>query len=198
MKKHLPNMFSCIRIIGALVLLIGFEDFTVPFLIIYGISAATDAVDGYLARKFDCCSMLGVTLDTIGDLLIGMAPVKVIIWQKLYEGNLWFFGLIGAAIFFFLCSATLSQIKFKKFTFPHTYFDKLLGVCVAASPYIYYFTKDIKVLFVVVGVVFALCGFENFLIMIRLKEAKPFVASIFHAGKVDAEKETKKETKNTK
>lgn len=198
MKKHLPNMFSCIRIIGALVLLIGFEDFTVPFLIIYGISAATDAVDGYLARKFDCCSMLGVTLDTIGDLLIGMAPVKVIIWQKLYEGNLWFFGLIGAAIFFFLCSATLSQIKFKKFTFPHTYFDKLLGVCVAASPYIYYFTKDIKVLFLVVGVVFALCGFENFLIMIRLKEAKPFVASIFHAGKVDAEKETKEETKNTK
>ena len=191
-------MFSCIRIIGALVLLIGFEDFTVPFLIIYGISAATDAVDGYLARKFDCCSMLGVTLDTIGDLLIGMAPVKVIIWQKLYEGNLWFFGLIGAAIFFFLCSATLSQIKFKKFTFPHTYFDKLLGVCVAASPYIYYFTKDIKVLFLVVGVVFALCGFENFLIMIRLKEAKPFVASIFHAGKVDAEKETKEETKNTK
>ena len=198
MKKHLPNMFSCIRIIGALVLLIGFEDFTVPFLIIYGISAATDAVDGYLARKFDCCSMLGVTLDTIGDLLIGMAPVKVIIWQKLYEGNLWFFGLIGAAIFFFLCSATLSQIKFKKFTFPHTYFDKLLGVCVAASPYIYYFTKDIKVLFLVVGVVFALCGFENFLIMIRLKEAKPFVASIFHAGKVDADKETKEETKNTK
>lgn len=198
MKKHLPNMFSCIRIIGALVLLIGFEDFTVPFLIIYGISAATDAVDGYLARKFDCCSMLGVTLDTIGDLLIGMAPVKVIIWQKLYVGNLWFFGLIGAAIFFFLCSATLSQIKFKKFTFPHTYFDKLLGVCVAASPYIYYFTKDIKVLFLVVGVVFALCGFENFLIMIRLKEAKPFVASIFHAGKVDAEKETKEETKNTK
>ncbi len=198
MKKHLPNMFSSIRIIGALVLLIGFEDFTVPFLIIYGISAATDAIDGYLARKFDCCSMLGVTLDTIGDLLIGMAPVKVIIWQKLYVGNLWFFGLIGAAIFFFLCSATLSQIKFKKFTFPHTYFDKLLGVCVAASPYIYYFTKDIKVLFIVVGVVFALCGFENFLIMIRLKEAKPFVASIFHAGKVDAEKEAKEETKNTK
>lgn len=195
MKKHLPNMFSCIRIIGAVILLLGFEDFTVPFLIIYGISASTDAVDGYLARKFDCCSMLGVTLDTIGDLLIGAAPVKVIIWQKMYVGCEWFFILIGAAVFFFLCSATLSQIKFKKFTFPHTYFDKLLGVCVAASPYIYYFTKDIKVLFIVVGVVFALCGFENFLIMIRLKEARPFVPSIFHAGKVDAKEENKEEIK---
>ncbi len=194
MKKHLPNMFSCIRIIGALILLIGFEDFTVPFLIIYGISAATDAIDGYLARKFDCCSMLGVTLDTIGDLLIGMAPVKVIVWQQLYKGHEWFFIMIGAAIFFFLCSATLSQIKFKKFTFPHTYLDKLLGVCVAGSPYLLQ-VVDVKILFIIVGSVFCLCGFENFLIMIRLKEAKPFVASIFHADKVSEEKEEAKSKK---
>lgn len=195
MKKHIPNILSCIRIIGAAVLLLFFDDFTAPFLIIYAISASTDALDGYFARKFDCCSMLGVTLDTIGDLLIGMTPVKVIIWQKLYVGNEWFFILIGAAIFFFLCSATLSQIKFKKFTFPHTYFDKLLGVCVAASPFIYYFTKDMKILFIVVGVVFALCGFENFLIMIRLKKAVPFVPSVFHAGKMHLEQENEEVAK---
>lgn len=196
MKKHLPNMFSCIRIIGAIYLLLFTDEFDLKFLIIYGISASTDAIDGYLARKFDCCSMLGVTLDTVGDLLIGAAPVKVIIWQKMYVGCEWFFILIGAAVFFFLCSAILSQIKFKKFTFPHTYFDKLLGVCVAASPYIYYFTNNIKVLFAVVGVVFALCGFENFLIMTRLKKAVPFVPSIFHAGKMHLKEENKEEAKN--
>lgn len=195
MKKHLPNLFSCIRIIGAIYLLLFTEEFDLRFLIIYGISASTDAIDGYLARKFDCCSMLGVTLDTIGDMLIGAAPVKVIIWQKMYVGCEWFFILIGAAVFFFLCSAILSQIKFKKFTFPHTYFDKLLGVCVAASPFIYYFTKDIKILFIVVGVVFALCGFENFLIMTRLKKAVPFVPSIFHAGKMHLIEENKEEIK---
>ena len=175
-------MISCIRIIGATILLLFFDDFTVPFLIIYGISAVTDAFDGYFARKFDCCSMLGVTLDTIGDLLIGMAPVKVIICQKLYVGNEWFLIMVGVAIFFFLCSAILSQIKFKKFTFPHTYFDKLLGVCVAGSPYLFQIVP-VNVLFIIVGTVFCLCGLENFLIMIRLKEAKPFVASIFHANK---------------
>ena len=196
MKKHLPNMFSCIRIIGAIYLLLFTDEFDLKFLIIYGISASTDAIDGYLARKFDCCSMLGVTLDTVGDLLIGAAPVKVIIWQKMYVGCEWFFILIGAAVFFFLCSAILSQIKFKKFTFPHTYFDKLLDVCVAASPYIYYFTNNIKLLFIVVGVVFALCGFENFLIMTRLKKAVPFVPSIFHAGKMHLQEENKEEAKN--
>ncbi len=180
MKKHIPNMISCIRIIGAIILLLFFDEFSTPFLIIYGISAATDALDGYFARKFDCCSMLGVTLDTIGDLLIGLAPVKVLIWQKLITP--WFLIMIGVAILFFLCSAILSQIKFKKFTFPHTYFDKLLGVCVAGSPYLFHLVP-IHVLFIIVGTVFCLCGFENLLIMIRLKEAKPFVASVFHAGK---------------
>lgn len=191
MKKHIPNILSGIRVIGALILLIFFDDFTVPFLIIYAISASTDALDGYFARKFDCCSLLGVTLDTIGDLLIGMTPVKVIIWQKLYVGNEWFFALIGAAIFFFLCSAIVSQIKFKKFTFPHTYFDKLNGVCVAASPFIYYFTKDMKILFIIVGTVFCLCGIETVLVVIRLKKAVPFVPSVFHAGKIGLEEDNK-------
>ena len=182
MKKHVPNILSCIRIIGSVILLIFFDDFTVPFLIIYGISAITDALDGYFARKFDCCSLLGVTLDTIGDLLIGMTPVKVILCQKLYKGNEWFLIMVGVAIFFFLCSATLAWFKFKKFTFPHTYFDKILGVCVGLSPFLFKFVP-VNILFIIVGVVFCLCGFENFLIMIRLKELKPFVPSIFHAGK---------------
>ena len=182
MKKHIPNILSSLRIIGATILLIFFDEFSVPFLIIYGISASTDALDGYFARKFDCCSLLGVTLDTIGDLLIGMTPVKVILCQKYYKGNEWFLIMIGVAIFFFLCSAILAQIKFKKFTFPHTYFDKFLGVCVAASPFLFQ-VVSVQILFIIVGTVFCLCGFENFLIMIRLKELKPFVPSIFHAGK---------------
>lgn len=181
MKKHIPNLLSCIRIIGATILLIFFDDFTVPFLIIYGISACTDALDGYFARKFDCCSLLGVTLDTIGDLLIGLAPVKVIIWQKLYVGNEWFFILVGAAILLFLCSAIISQVKFGKFTFPHTYFDKLNGVCVAGSPYLLQFIP-VNILFLIVGTVFCLCGIETVLIMIKLKEAKPFVPSVFHVN----------------
>lgn len=61
---------------------------------------------------------------------------------------------------------------------------------------LYYFTNNIQLLFVVVGVVFALCGFENFLIMTRLRKAVPFVPSIFHAGKMHLKEENTEEAKN--
>ena len=180
MKKHIANIFSCIRIIGATILLLFYSDFSTEFLIIYGISASTDALDGYFARKFDACSVLGVTLDTIGDLLIGLTPVKVLVVQKLIEP--WFLIWIGISILLFLTSAIISQVKFKKFSFPHTYFDKLLGCCVAASPFIFHIVP-INVLLIIVGTVFSIAAIESVIIEIRLKEAKPFVPSIFHTDK---------------
>lgn len=185
MKKYIPNMVSCIRIIGATILLIFFKEFSPAFLIIYGISAATDAVDGYLARKWDVCSVVGVVFDTIGDVLIGFAPVKVLLVQKEIEP--WFFAWLMASVALFFSAAVISFVKFKKFSFPHTYFDKLLGCCVAASPYIYVFAKDVlnnvNVLFIIVGTVFFIASIESVIIEIRLKEAKPFVPSIFHTDK---------------
>lgn len=185
LKKYIPNMVSCLRIMGALILLIFFDDFSPAFLIIYGISAATDAVDGYLARKFDVCSVVGVVFDTIGDALIGFAPVKVLIMKKELEG--WFIVWLLVSVGFFLTAAIISFVKFKKFSFPHTYFDKLLGCCVAASPFIYVFAKDVlnnvSILYITVGAVFFIASIESVIIELKLKEAKPFVASVFHTDK---------------
>lgn len=179
-RKNIANMVSCVRIIGATILLLFYSEFSTEFLIIYGISASTDALDGMLARKLNTCSILGVTLDTIGDLLIGLTPVKVLIVQKLIEP--WFLVWIGASILLFLIAAIISQVKFKKLSFPHTYFDKLLGCCVAASPFIYHIVP-INVLLIIVGTVFFIASIEAVIIEIKLKEAKPFVPSIFHTDK---------------
>lgn len=180
MKKYLPNIVSCLRIVGALILLIFFNEFSVPFLIIYGISAATDAVDGYLARKFDVCSVLGVALDTIGDGLIGFASVKVLVMQKAIEPWIFIWLLISVGLFF--TAAVISFIKFKKFSFPHTYFDKLLGVLVFTLPFLLQ-VVEVTVLLSIVATVFFIASVESVIIEIKLKEAKPFVPSIFHTDK---------------
>ena len=180
-RKNIANFFSCIRIVGAVILLIFFSEFSKEFLILYAICCSTDAIDGFLARKLNTCSVLGVTLDTIGDLLIGITPVKVLIVQKEIEG--WFLIWIGVSILFFLISAIISQIKFKKFSFPHTYFDKLLGCCVAASPFIYVLSPSVDILFIIVGTVFSIASIESVIIQLRVKEAKSFVPSIFHTNK---------------
>ncbi len=57
-------------------------------LILYFLGAISDWFDGYLARKYDCCSKIGGVLDHIGDkllvcntmiLLILMAPVWFVV-----------------------------------------------------------------------------------------------------------------------
>ncbi len=178
-RKNIANFFSIIRIVGALYLLltdVG-NEFSNKFLILYAIFCSTDAIDGFLARRLKTSSVLGVTLDTIGDGLIGFTPVKVLVMQKLIPG--WFLIFLGVTVAVFVAAAAVCFVKFKKFSFPHTYFGKLNGVCVASSPFLFRIVP-LNVLFIIVGGVFFIAGVETLIIVIKLKELKPFVPSIFH------------------
>lgn len=186
-RKNCANFFSVIRIVGALYLLltdVG-NDFTPKFLILYAIFCSTDAIDGFLARRLNISSVLGVTLDTIGDALIGFTPVKVLVIQRLIPG--WFYILLGVTVAVFAAAALVAQIKFKKFTFPHTYFGKLNGCCVASSPFLFKLVP-LNVLFIIVGGVFFFAGVETLIIVCKLKEMKPFVPSVFHTDYEPKEK----------
>lgn len=186
-RKNIANFFSCVRIVGAIYLLLTATEFDTKFLILYAIFCSTDAIDGFLARKLNISSVLGVTLDTIGDALIGFTPVKVLVVLKLIPG--WFIGWLAVTVAIFASAAVASQVKFKKFTFPHTYFDKLLGCCVAGSPFLFHLV-DINTLFIIVGGVFFFAALEALIIVIKLKELKPFVPSIFHTDYEPKQKET--------
>ena len=178
-RKNSANFFSILRILGSLYLLftkVG-NDFTPTFLVIYVLLFATDIIDGYLARKLDISSAIGVTFDTIGDALIGCTPVKVLIVQKLIPG--WFLVCLGVTVAVFVAAASVSYIKFKKFTFPHTYFSKFNGCCVASSPFLFHIVNT-DVLFIIVGTVFFIDAVEILTVVCRLKEFRPFVPSIFH------------------
>lgn len=192
-RKNIANFFSCVRIVGAIYLLFTATEFNAKFLILYAIFCSTDAIDGFLARRLNTSSVLGVTLDTIGDGLIGFTPVKVLVVQKLIPG--WFIGWLAVTVAIFAASAIVAQVKFKKFTFPHTYFGKLNGVCVAGSPFLFHLV-DINILFIIVGGVFFFAAIETLIIVIRLKELRPFVASVFHVNKDFSEKVLTKENES--
>lgn len=178
-RKNCANFFSIIRIVGALYLLltdVG-NEFTPKFLILYAIFCSTDAIDGFLARRLNISSVLGVTLDTIGDGLIGFTPVKVLVVQKLIPT--WFLIFLGVTVAVYVAAALVSQIKFKSFTFPHSYLGKLNGVCVASSPFLFHLVP-INVLFIIVGGVFFITGVETLIVVSKLKKLVPFVPSVFH------------------
>lgn len=180
LRKNLANFISCIRVVGSLILLLFFNEFSTSFLIIYAVCCLTDALDGIVARKLNTCSVLGVALDSVGDALTGFAPVKVLIVQKAIQP--WFVAWLFVSVAIFFTSAVISQVKFKKFSFPHTYFDKLLGLSVSISPFLQK-VVDIQILLGVVATIFFIASIESVIIEIKLKEAKPFVPSVFHVNK---------------
>lgn len=68
---HPANIITAVRIfVVAPVLLLLFAHQWLWGLILYGAGAATDILDGLIARRYDEVTVLGVVLDPVGDILI--------------------------------------------------------------------------------------------------------------------------------
>ena len=76
MKKHLANLITSIRLVGA-ISLIFIETLSKTYFIVYIISGLSDALDGLVARSLKITSKLGSKLDSISDLIFfGVTLIK--------------------------------------------------------------------------------------------------------------------------
>ena len=98
MKKHLANIVSSSRIVGAIALFFC-NSISNVFLAIYILCGFTDLIDGPIARKTNSTSLLGATLDTVGDVATYLALTKILIMKKLVPG--WILAwILGAGVVF--------------------------------------------------------------------------------------------------
>ena len=69
--KTFVNLLSIFRILSAFAIIFTIM-FNLPWItfILFVLAAASDWFDGFLARKYNCCSKLGGVLDHIGDKLL--------------------------------------------------------------------------------------------------------------------------------
>lgn len=179
MKKHIPNILSISRIIAAS-FLFTFKDFYNPtFLCLYIFCAATDFLDGNLARKFHCETKLGAALDSIGYGMTYLPLLKILIGQKLVPSVIviWLFAAIGVA----LIGAIIALIRFKKFFIPHTYVGKLLGGVIFVLPVMVQFLPLMAWLVVISGTA-TVNVLEIIYIQLASKEPQD-VLSVFHVNK---------------
>lgn len=66
--KHLPNALTLLRLLLALPLALAILQRNYPLALAIGLAAGvTDALDGFLARRFDAASRFGAALDPIAD-----------------------------------------------------------------------------------------------------------------------------------
>lgn len=91
----------------------------------------TDAIDGFLARRYNATSILGSKLDSIGDdLTILAATVGLFITRfEFIREQAWVFGLL---FLLFLVQVAISIFRYRKISTFHTYLAKTAAVVAAA------------------------------------------------------------------
>jgi len=164
-KKHLPNIISCIRIIGTFSLpflmweswetkiTLPFIDKTYPnvpivWIIAYLILLSSDKLDGTLARRLKAESELGAALDSIGDVLV-LVMGATLCFVRFVGDNLetWQFWLyVGMMILTVLNKVLvfiLAQIYHGKGNMVHSYFQKTFAAGCYVAIFFWAFLRTI-------------------------------------------------------
>ena len=123
--KHIPNIITALRIVGAFGLL--FYDFrSAVFWTLYLVCGLSDMLDGFLARKLRCESKAGASLDSVADLaFVACCCVKLIPVLNL---PLWLWIWAGAIVVVKVINQISALVMYKKFCFPHTFANKATGL----------------------------------------------------------------------
>lgn len=130
MMKHIPNIISAIRIIGAVCLLFC-NPLDTAFWVIYGLCGVSDMIDGYLARELNAETKTGAVLDSIADLILVVCCVIVL--TPVLSIPMWLWIWAGIIVAIKLVNQISALIISKKLCFPHTTANKVTGLLLFLS-----------------------------------------------------------------
>jgi len=121
--RHIPNAITVVRVL--LVIPTAwclFEERYVEALVLMAVAGASDAVDGWLARRFDWVSWFGAALDPLADkILVGVLFVTLTLKGVL---PLWVAGIAIGRDLVILAGATVYRLLFKHIEFTPTLLSK--------------------------------------------------------------------------
>jgi phosphatidylglycerophosphate synthase len=139
----------------------------------------TDAIDGYIARKYHATSILGAKLDSIGDDLTILAAVIGLIVNRtdfIKKELILLLILFGL----FAIQLTVSLIKYKKISSFHTYLAKTAAVVTALFLLSVFFVNDmIYPLFYAAYIITLIELIEEIIIVFILPNWKANVKGIY-------------------
>lgn len=146
----------------------------------------TDAIDGFLSRKYKATSVLGAKLDSIGDdLTILAATVGLLITQfDFVKKELTLFLVLFGV---FLLQLTASLIRYKKISSFHTYLAKAAAVATAIFLLSVFFLERIRYPFFYAAYVVTLVELiEEIVLVLLLPQWKVNVKGLYWVLKKQA------------
>ena len=159
------------------------------FLAIYGqlqifrwllaVSFFTDAIDGYLARRYKVVSVMGAKLDSISDdftVLAGIVGLLAFRSAFIQQEIILIVLLLGL----FLLQLSLALFKFRKMTSFHTYGAKIAAVLQGCYLILqFFFTEPLYVLFYAALIVTAIELIEEIILVLILRDWRTDVKGLY-------------------
>lgn len=165
-KHQLPNTITISRIVLSIILLfIPINE--IRFFIIYLLCGLSDAIDGYLARRWKISSETGAKLDSIADFVFLFVVLVRFLPNLMWEW--WMLNCIFLIAFIRLLSISIGYYKFHEVAFLHTYSNKVAGFSIYCFPILLYLLT-FKIIFIFVISLAGLSAIEELGIMIWTKK----------------------------
>lgn len=134
MIKNVPNILSVIRLLMVpLFVFLFLNGYVVPAVVVFVIAGATDVIDGYIARKFNCTSTLGKILDPLADKFLQLSAF-ICLWIEDYI--LWWMPLIYFIKELATAMGALFIFRKSRFVVKSNVFGKLATVFVFGAVFV--------------------------------------------------------------
>ncbi len=174
------NLITLYRIITfPLLILFAFTGKTLLFKWMLLASFFTDAIDGFLARRYKAYSILGAKLDSIGDdltILAATAGLFLHHWKFIREQAVLFIFLFSL----FIIQLVLSLIRYGKISTFHTYLAKTAAVVTAMFLLSVFFLEKIYYpLFYAAAIITGIELIEEIILVFMLREYKTNVKGVY-------------------
>ena len=128
--KRIPNILSSLRFVGAACLLFCNRAGTV-FWILYALCGISDMLDGYLARKLNAETKVGVVLDSMADLCFVVCSATCLV--PILHIPTWLWIWAGVIVVIKLTNQISALVINHRLCFPHTRANKLTGLLLFAA-----------------------------------------------------------------
>lgn len=180
---NIPNFLSSLRIaLVPVLLLLAWYQHPYLFLGLLAFSLSTDGLDGYIARRFNQQTALGVKLDSWGDLFTYgvMVAGLFLLWPDIFRREQWFL-LFGVG--FYLLPTFASLYKFGELPRYHTWAAKLAALLMTPA-YFLLTLADMSLLFRAVILFHVWVAIEEAIIVMTLRRNQTDVPSFIHARRL--------------
>ena len=122
--KHLPNILSSLRIVGAVALLLS-DVSSILFGVLYIVCGISDIADGWLARKLKCATRTGALLDSLADICFVACLCPLLL--PILELPQWLWLWAGVIVAIKVVNQLSALVMYRRCCFPHTLANKWAG-----------------------------------------------------------------------